>query len=473
LVMSVQLPPEVLEAIKEAMSKVDWEGFDKDRVNRVINEVLGEIDAVQLHYLEDCVGCAACAPACPYYAVGEEYGPVEKAEHMRHIYRKEATILGKLLGPLLNAKKPSKPEHLDMLVELVYRCTNCGACYINCPFGIDSGAIIKGLMSTLVSKAGRLPLVLAVFDVLERKRLFMKIPALQQIWSDVMTKAEKALGKPLPYEQQGADYYLFVSLADAMFYPGAVIGAMKILDRAGVKWTLHRWPLAFRPPISAVVGFSDGVKEVLGFVNEEIEKLSPKNVVVLDGGFVYPWMRFQLPKVLGKRPGYRVLHIAELVVQLLREGRIRLNPSDDAVTWHDPCQLGRRSGVTEEPVEALRAASKGFRLLPHHGAESYCCGGGGGIGCLSLEMIENIAKIIGIDASMFLSGEKEKEFLVKTHEAWKIAVKRKVDDIKKSGAKIVVTACPVCMYSIEGGAKLYGLDIEVKHFAEYIAERLA
>ena len=470
--MAMQLPPEVLEAIKEGLSKVDWEGFDKKKVDALINQILGKLDAVQLHFLEDCVGCAACAPACPYYPVGEEYGPVEKAEHARHMYRKEATILGKLLGPLMNAKKPSKPEHLDMLVELVYRCTNCGACYVNCPFGIDSGAIIKGLLAPLVSKAGRLPVLMAVFEAVERKRVFMKIPALRQIWEDVMKKAEQAIGKPLPYEKKGADYYLMVTLADAMFYPGAVIGAMKILEKAGLNWTLSREPLAFRPPIGAVVGFSDSAKEVMGFVNEAIESLGVKNVVVLDGGFVYPWMRFQLPKVLGKRPSYKVLHITELVVQLLREGRIRLKQTEEPVTWHDPCQLARRSGVTVEPVEALKAASKGFRLLPHHGAESYCCGGGGGIGCLSMQMIEMMAKLMGVDPSMMLSGEKEKEFILKTQEAWSIAVKRKIDDIKKSQAKIVVTACPVCMHSIEGGAKLYGLDIEVKHFAEYIAQHL-
>jgi len=471
--MAAQLPPKVLEAVKEALSKVDWEGFDRGRVEKAIGEILGKIDSVQLHYLEDCVGCAACAPACPYYVVGEEYGPVEKAEHARHIYRKEATILGMLLGPLLNARKPSKPEHLDMLVELVYRCTNCGACYLSCPFGIDSGAIIKGLLAPLASKAGRIPVLMAVFEAVERYRVFMEIPALRQIWQDVMSKAEQALGKPLPYEQEGADYYLMVTLADAMFYPGAVIGAMRILDRAGLKWTLSREPLAFRPPIGAVVGFGDSAREVLGFVNEAIEKLRPKNVVLLDGGFVYPWMRFQLPKVLGKKPSYHVLHVTELVAQLLREGRLKLRQADDPVTWHDPCQLGRRAGVTKEPVEALRAASKGFRLLPHHGAESYCCGGGVGIGCLSMQMIEMMSKLLGVDPKMMLSGEKEKEFILKTQEAWSIAVKRKIDDIKKSGAKTVVTACPVCLHSIEGGAKLYGLDIRVVHFAEYIAERLA
>ena len=467
------LPPSVMKAIQEARKLVDWEGFDKGRVEQAIREMLAKIDAVYTHYIENCVGCAACAPACPYYPVSEKYGPVEKAEHARHIYRKEATLLGRLLGPLLDAKKPSKPEHLDMLVEAVYRCTNCGACYVSCPFGIDSGAIIKGLLAGLVSRAGRLPMLMAVFEALERTESFLEMPAFQQIWNNVMEKAKEAIGKELPFDKPGSSYMLFVTMADAMFYPDAVVGAVKILDRAGVDWTLPSKPMGFRPPIGAVVGFSDSAKEVLRRLDERISKLQPQNLVLLDGGFVYLWMRWNLPKVLGRRPSYKVMHLVEFVHQMLREGRIKFRQVDDPVTWHDPCQLGRRSGVTKEPVEVLKAVSRGFRLLPHHGVESYCCGGGGGIGCLSMPMIEQMAKIVGVDPSMLITGEKERRFIERTQEAWAIAVKRKIDDIRKSKAKIVVTACPVCIHSIEGGARLYGLDIEVKHIGAYLADKLA
>lgn len=464
---------QIMKALEAARRMVDWEGFDKTRVDQAIAEMLRKLDVVYLHYLENCVGCAACAPACPFYPVSEKYGPVEKAEHARHIYRKEATILGKILGPLLNAKKPKKPEDLDKLVEAVYRCTNCGACYLSCPFGIDSGAIIKGLLAGLVSRAGRLPTIMAAFQLLEETEAFLEIPALQKIWQDTINKVREALGKEPPLDKPGAEYLLFVTMADAMFYPDAVVGAAKLLDRAGLDWTMPSKPMGFRPPIAAVVGFSDSTKKTLAMIDERISKLGARNVVLLDGGFVYLWMRFNLPKVLGRKPGYRVLHLVELAAQLLRDGRIRFKQVDDEVTWHDPCQLGRRGGVTVEPNIVLSAVSRGFRKLPHHGAESYCCGGGGGIGCLSMEMIKQMAQIIGVSPEQLLSGEKEKRFIERTQEAWAIAVKRKIDDIRKSGAKIVVTACPVCIHSISGGAKLYGLDVKVIHIGEYLADKIA
>jgi len=466
------LPPEFQKVMQEAFARVDWQGFDKKKVEAAIAEALASLDSVKLHFVENCVGCAACAPACPYYVAGEEYGPVEKAEHVRHMYRKKATILGMLLGPLKNAKTPKKPEDLDKLVELVYRCTNCGACYLSCPFGIDSGALIKGVLSSIVTKAGRVPVLMSVFEMVERKKLFLHVPALMQMWDETLRKASEAIGRPLPFDKKDAEYYLFVNLADVMFYPGAVIGAIRILDRAGLDWALPSKPLAFRPPIAAVIGLSKLAKEEMEMVVGEIEKLNPKKVVVLDGGFVYPWMRWQVPKVLGRRPSFKVLHITELVAELLKQGKIKFKKTSDKVTWHDPCQLARRGGVTEEPMEVLRAVSSEFRPLPHHGAESYCCGGGGGIGCLSMKMIEMMAQIMGVPAQMFLSGEKERQFIEKTEQAWALAVRRKIDDIKKSGAEIVTTACPVCMHSIEGGAQLYGLKVKVMHIAEYIADKL-
>lgn len=464
--------PDVKKLLEEIKRNISWEGFQADRVEKAIQEALAALDSVRLHFLENCVGCAACAPSCPYYYVSEKYGPVEKAELARYIYRKEATILGKLLGPLLNAKKPKSEKDLDTIVEAVYRCTNCGACYVSCPFGIDSGAIIKSILASIATKSGRAPTLIAVFDVIEREKLFLKIPSFMYIWNEVMKKAEQALGKPLPFDKKGAEYFLLVNMADAMFYPDAVIGAMRALDRAGVDWTLSSKPLAFRPPIAAVIGLFKQAREMLKMLNADISKYEPKNVVLLDGGFVYPWLRFQMPKVLGRRPSYRVLHIVELFEKLIKEGKLKLNQTDDKVTWHDPCQLARRGGVTEEPNFVLSAASKGFRKLPHHGAESYCCGGGGGIGCMNMEMLEQMGKLLGVSSEDLVAGEKELEFIQKTAEHWTIAVKRKIDDIKKSGAEIVVTACPVCMHSIAGGAQLYGLKTQVRHIAAYIGERL-
>jgi len=327
-------------------------------------------------------------------------------------------------------------------------------------------------LKRVATYSGRVPTILDVFAEIEYREAYLEIEGLMMPWNTVMKKAEELLGKPLPFDKKGADTLLLVWLTDTMFYPSAVIGALAVMEAAGVDYTLPSRPWAMRPPIGAVVGRPEYIRPVLERVVSKIEELGVRRVVLLDGGFPYPWLRWEAPKLLGKRFNFQVLHFVEYVLELVKKGQLQLEPDDTPVTWHDPCQLGRRGGVTKEPYELLSRISKNFRPLKHRGAHSICCGGGGGIGCLNEEEIRQMAMALGISPDMFYANEREKKFIEETTRAWAIAVRRKIEEIRESGAKLVVTACPVCIHSIAGGAKLYNLAIDVKHIAEYIGERV-
>ena len=332
-----------MEAFRKIIEVVEWEAFHKDKVESGIRRMLGRVDVVALHFLENCVSCALCKTACPYYYVDEKYSPVNKAEEARKIYRKELTFAGKLLGPLVHARKPGSAEDLRRIAEFAYACTNCGACYVMCPFGIDSGALINHIR-TLLTATGRVPTILQAFEMAEISGMYLEIPGLMQAWNEVMKKAAEAIGRELPFDREGAEIMLFPTLIDALFTPGAVVGAIKLLTRMGVDWTLPSKPLGIRPPIATVIGDAEGVKTQLSRVHEYLEKMKPKKVVLVDGGFVYPAMRWKLPTVLGTRPSYTVLHIVEVVHEALKKGGLKVKTTDDKVTWHSPCQLGRRGG---------------------------------------------------------------------------------------------------------------------------------
>ncbi len=470
---AAQAPSPVVERIlKTVKERVKWSGFDKARLESAVARFTRAIDVVRLHYLENCVGCAECADVCPYYAAGEIYSPVNKAELARKIYRKRMTFAGLVLGPLVGAWMPKSEQDLDKIAEAVYRCTNCGHCYFACPFGIDSGSLVQGLLKIVATYSGRAPTIIDFFAELERQEAYREIKPFMDMWYGVLNEAEKAVGKRLPYDKKGADVLLLPVMTDAMFYPGGVVGAIKTLEAAGVDYTLPSEPWAFRPPIGVVVGRMDVARDVYTKLISRIEQLQPKRVVLLDGGFPYPWLRWEASKLLGRRLSFQVLHFVELVDELIQAGKLPYEKSSEPVTWHDPCQLGRRGGVTVEPYRVMSALSTGFRPLKHRGANSYCCGGGGGIGCLTVEMIKMMAGMLGLRLEDLVDGEKELKFIEETEKAWAKAVKRKIDEIRESGAKVVVTACPVCIHSIAGGAKLYGLEIEVKHIAEYVGEHV-
>jgi glycolate oxidase iron-sulfur subunit len=108
---------------------------------------------------------------------------------------------------------------------------------------------------------------------------------------------------------------------------------------------------------------------------------------------------------------------------------------EDKVAYDAPCHLIHAQRIAQAPVELLKSIS-GLNLVPLRGSE-HCCGGAG---IYNLQHTE-------------LSGE---------------ILEDKIDNIRASGARAVVTANPGCIMQIGAGALTSGLDIDVVHPIELI-----
>ena len=107
-----------------------------------------------------------------------------------------------------------------------------------------------------------------------------------------------------------------------------------------------------------------------------------------------------------------VLHHTQFIKMLIDEGSLKLNFLRKKVVYHSPCELGRGSGVYEEPKEVLKHVAK-LEESRYEGKNSLCCGG-------SL-------------ANMKLSAVNKR----------KIALDA-VNEMTKNGPDILATACPLC-----------------------------
>lgn len=145
---------------------------------------------------------------------------------------------------------------------------------------------------------------------------------------------------------------------------------------------------------------------------------------------------------------YEVIHHSQFLAKLVPS----LSPSPNwgrdgvgAVTFHDPCYLGRANGEYDAPRKVLEAIiSKPLIEMKRSKSFALCCGAGGG--------------------QMFKEAEPgNKEVFIE-----------RIEEVINSGADIVATACPFCMVMMTDGIKYKNKENELKNYdiAELFAMKL-
>jgi Fe-S oxidoreductase len=136
----------------------------------------------------------------------------------------------------------------------------------------------------------------------------------------------------------------------------------------------------------------------------------------------------------------------ELMAKLIQDGKLKLDKSVHAgkrFTYHDSCNIARSGGVLEEPRIVIRGAVDDFVEMEHNREKSYCCGGGGG----ALAMPEFSKRRIA-------------------------AGKIKADEIRATGANVVLQSCHNCTDQLKEIIDHYHIDAKVMNLAELLAPAL-
>lgn len=394
--------------------------------------------------LEVCARCGICAESCHYFVSDPrlENVPAARGEALRRVYRAEKDWLSRLLPGWTGAEKLTE-DGLARLAEMAFtRCTLCRRCTFNCPMGVDTPLLMRAVRA-MATASGTAPEILVMLaDVAIEKG---KNP---EIFRDIFLSQMSDLEKILQEKVGDPSARITVGREGAQVLYVGLSGTHTILPPAILFHTAKEdWTLSIFEASNYGVFLADTVrsKQIAARIVEEAKRLHVKELVLAECGHAYAAMRWDAPNWFGEPFPFRVTSLVEKIDEYLAAGRLRLNPqaNPEAVTYHDSCNMARNGGVIEEPRRILRTAAAKFVEMTPNRAEAYCCGGGGGL--VALPDYAELRLQAG---------------------------KPKADQIRRTGAQVVVAACENCRLQLGDLNTHYNLGVRISALADLVVTAL-
>jgi Fe-S oxidoreductase len=240
-----------------------------------------------------------------------------------------------------------------------------------------------------------------------------------------------------------ADVMVTLSSVEIMKYPASIVALANILNRMGVSWTLRSDGYE-ATNFGMFSGNTDWQRDMSLRVIHAAIACNAKTLVLPECGHAYGAMRWQGANMYGKPLPFRVLHISEFLAEALREGRLKLKPMAESLTFHDPCQVSRRGGATQAPREVLAALGVELREMPLAGDANWCCGGGGGV----------------------VTIHRADEHRYRVFEI-------KMKQVEATGAQHLATSCANCRLAFDDGQTHFQWNRKMESLLELVAGHLA
>ncbi len=372
-----------------------------------------------------CTECGRCQSQCPAWATGKPLSPKMVILNLRdHALAKAPYLLAANDGERENLPAAVKAEAERPLVgdesvngvihpDVIWACTNCGACVQECPVDIEHIDHIDGMRRHQVMIESAFPAEAAgMLKNLENKG---------DPWG--MGSARRAgWMEGLDFEVPVVDGHLGDDV-EYLFWVGCA-GALE--DRAkrttrAIATLLHQAGVNFAVlgPAETCTGDparrigNEFVYQMLAQQNIETLNEAGARTIVASCPHCFNTIANEYPQLGGN---YQVIHHTQLLATLLEQGKITpVTPVTEKITYHDPCFLGRHNKVFTPP-RAIMERVPGVQAQEMHRCKDrgFCCGAGGA----RMWMEERIGKRINSE---------------------------RIDEALATNPDTVSTACPYCL----------------------------
>jgi Fe-S oxidoreductase len=381
--------------------------------------------------------CGECVDWCPTFTEKperESITPLRKIEAVRGFVNRQHGLLARLFG-----SRPLNTETVEEHSGGAYDCTLCGRCAVVCPVHIDTRSLWIAMRETLIDQ-GVYP---DTFDhlretVTEHYNISGDDNQNRLIWSENLAQLPEGVSA-----KERAEMVYFVGCV-ASFYPRSYSvpqSMVKIFEQAEVDFlTLggDEWCCGF--PL-LIAGMGDAAVDAMRHNLEAVRRTGAERLVAACPSCYHTW-KHDYPRILGEPLGVEVVHAIEALEEIIEAGRIELRPFGGAVTYHDPCDLGRSSGVYDAPRNVIRAIPDiTFAEMEHYGEYSLCCGGGGDVEMADKDLTAAVAQ-------------------------------RRVEEAAATEAQVVLSACQQCERTLAEAARKARIRVRAMDIAELIAKQM-
>jgi Fe-S oxidoreductase len=419
-----------LGALPEMLSKGKPVNFEDPAEDDVFGlGTRGDISWKGLLDMTSCTECGRCQSQCPAWHTDKPLSPKLLIMAMRDHAMAKVVETENLVG-----------DKAPISMDVLWSCTNCGACVNECPVDIEHVDHIVNMRRFQVLVESEFPTELGgTFRNLEKAgNPWGANKQDREGWIAECDFPVKVVSGELP---EDVEYLFWVGCAGAYEERAkkTTKAVAELLHMAGVNFAV----LGKRETCTGDPARRSGnefLYQILAAENIETFKETFGNRGVKKVVVTCPHCFTTIGKDYAQS-GYelQMLHHTQLLNTLVKEGKLKTSPhkADQKITFHDPCYLGRHNQIYAPPRELLEASGCDIEEMPRNQERSFCCGGGGG----RMWMEETLGSRINLN---------------------------RVDEAIATKAPEVAVACPFCRIMVGDGMTARQSDVEVLDVAQVL-----
>ena len=359
-----------------------------------------------------CYQCGTCSGSCPT-APAMDYNP-RRILHMLRLGLGERVLRS----------------------QAIWLCTVCYSCTARCPREIKITDAMLGLRRLAIDEGIDIPpnMVTLRDTVTSHHNISGDDNTTRFIWSENLEEDTLAFR-----DKRRAEVAFFVGCV-ASFYPmvyGIPQSMVQVMNRAGVDFAAlggEEWCCGY-PLFSA--GMENLVVDLMAHNVTRLREMGAKTLVTTCPSCHYTWSH--LYPLFDPSPlGFEVLHASQFLVRLMEDSQLNLGRFEQVVTYHDPCDLGRKGGIFDAPRQVIESIPGiEFREMDATREDALCCGGGGDVQIVDERVTAAVAD-------------------------------RRLSQAQQTDARVILSACQQCKRTLMAASRRNKARVRVMDLAELV-----